>query len=130
MNTQIKAADLYGDKYWYDYTPIVEAIGNVLVRVDDNDYQGDSYVLYYEDGKYGYLNFGWGSCSGCDALQGCSSLEQVQSLIDGMVGSVQWFDSKEECLSYFKNADWEGKYSWHVAKHKSFVQQVIEKLEN
>ena len=54
-----------------DYTSILNQFGYIVIKVDDDDYQGDSRVLYegYKD-EVGYLQFGWGSCSGCDALQG------------------------------------------------------------
>ena len=68
-----------------DYQPIVDSFGNVLIQVDDADYQGDTRVLYEKDGKYGYLNFGWGSCSGCDALQACCNIEEIQELINSLV---------------------------------------------
>ena len=72
----VDAKKLYPDfeKYYSegDYDPMVNAFGNVVVRVDDDDYQGDTRVLYNNDGKIGYLVFGWGSCCCCDALQSCN----------------------------------------------------------
>jgi len=100
--------------YFYspgDYQPILEQFGNILIQVDDNDYQGDSRIFYEKDGKYGYLIFGWGSCSGCDALQGCNSYQEIQTLIDEMFDNVKWFDSLEEIQLYFKSKDWELEYS-------------------
>ena len=40
-----------GNYGWYDYQPMVEAFGNVVVQVDDDDYQGDTRVLYNNNGK-------------------------------------------------------------------------------
>lgn len=55
------------------YQPIMDSFGNIILQVDDNDYQGDSRLLYREDDRIGFLQFGWGSCSGCDSLQACHS---------------------------------------------------------
>ncbi len=94
-----------------DYSPIVEYIGKVCFEVSDGDYQGDTRVLYErEDGMFGWLNFGWGSCSGCDALQACGSYESIGTLIKGLVQDVRW-DTREGLLEFFKTHDWEGDYS-------------------
>lgn len=80
----------YGYFGVYDYGPLIESIGHeVLVKVDDDDYQGDSNVLFRRaDGAFGYLNFGWGSCSGCDALQACDSYEDLESLRNSLVAGI------------------------------------------
>lgn len=109
-----------------DYQPIINEIGNVLIQVDDNDYQGDSRVLYEKDGKYGFLIFGWGSCSGCDSLQACQNTKGIQELIDGLVNDVKWFDSLSDLQKYFSEKDWELEYSWHAEETKDFIAKVLE----
>jgi hypothetical protein len=114
--------------YWSgpsDYSPIIAEFGSILLRVDDDDYQGDSRVLYEQGGKIGYLQFGWGSCSGCDALQGCSSMDEVQKLMDELRDQVKWFDSKADALRWFQAHDWKGDYSWHDEQQKRFVSEAI-----
>lgn len=121
--------ELDRDGFFYtcgDYQPIIDSIGNVLLEVHDSDYQGDSRILYEKNGKYGYLIFGWGSCSGCDALQSCDSYDEIDELIDGLVESVKWFDSLEELKEYFRNKDWELEYSWHAIETRDFVTKVLE----
>ena len=108
-----------------DYTPIVEAFGNVAVRVDDDGYQGDTWVLYDNDGKIGYLIFGWGSCTYCDALQGCDTIEEVQELCNKLENDIRWFDTAEEALKWFNKYDWEGDWSWHCDEGKLFVREAI-----
>lgn len=115
--------------YYSDYQPILEEFGSIIIQVDDEDYQGDSRVLYKSDNRYGYLNFGWGSCSGCDALQACNNNEDVQELMDALYAGILWFDSSKDMLKYFKEKDWECEYSWHHKKTKEFVTQVIEYLK-
>ena len=52
-----------------DYSPILLSFdAEIVLAADDQDYQGDSYVLYRRGDSFGVLIFGWGSCSGCDAL--------------------------------------------------------------
>ncbi len=130
------AKEIYKDELdddWFcicDYQPMIEEIAEVVVQVDDAGYQGDSRILYRNGKKVGYLNFGWGSCSGCDALQACSDIEEVQELFEGLVNDVKWFDSKKEALEYFKNKDWELEYSWHAEEQKEFLEKAMSYLES
>ena len=100
-------------------------IGEIVLQVDDNDYQGDTRVLYKDGDRYGHLCFGWGSCSGCDALQACDNLQEVQKLFESLVTQVKWFDSKTDALAWFKGHDWEGDYSWHTEEQKEYLQKAI-----
>ena len=113
---------------WYDYQPMLDAFGKIAIQVDDDDYQGDSRLLYDENGKIGVLIFGWGSCSGCDALQACGSLEEVQELCDELQEDIKWFEDKTQALEYFTNHDWQGDYSWHSTETKEFINKCIEYL--
>lgn len=118
--------------YWYspcDYDTIVKYIGKVAVQASDDDYQGSTYVLYDDPVKgFGYLCFGWGSCSGCDALQACDSNTELAKLIQELDQSVSW-KTKEELLKYMKEHDWEGDWSYHYDSHKKFVVDAIKYLE-
>lgn len=118
----IKEEDVeYG---FYNYQPILDSFGNILCQKDEHNYQGDSWVLYEKDEQIGYLCFGWGSCSGCDALQACSSYDDVDELIIRLYNSIQWFDSVQEAYEYFTNKDWEGDYSWHIEEFQEFLKEA------
>lgn len=100
-----------------DYTPILDAIGTVILRVDDDDYQGDTRVLFSRGRReFGFLSFGWGSCSGCDALQACDSFDAIQKVVDGMEKETVWgnaeaiakhIKSRIEANTYYSSSsDW------------------------
>lgn len=126
-----RARDFFGeelDDKWFcvsSYQPIIESFGKVLIQVDDRDYSGDTRVLYEKDGKYGFLNFGWGSCSGCDALQACKNEQAVDELIDSLEQAVKWFDSLSEAAAYITSKEREYSYYSHEKEWKEFVQQVV-----
>lgn len=130
---KIDVRTLYTDDggwgWWCDYTPLIEAFGNVAIRIDDHGYQGDTRILYDNDGKIGYLIFGWGSCSGCDALQACHDYEDLQRLCDQLQDMIMWFESKDAALTYFHEHDWEGDFSWHFYETREFVDKAIAYLE-
>lgn len=128
---KINVKELYKDDCldWSDYQPMLDAFGKIAIQVDDDDYyQGDSRLLYDENGKIGLLIFGWGSCSGCDALQACCSLQEVQELCNELQEDIRWFDDKEQALEYFINHDWQGDYSWYQKETREFVNKCIEYL--
>lgn len=123
---RVDVRKLYEDDSWgwFSYDPMIEAFGDVAIRVDAGSYQGDTYVLYEDNGKFGYLTFGWGSCSGCDALQACGSLREVQRLCDSLQNSIMWFGTKAEALEWFKTHDWKGDWCWWNGVSE-FVDKVI-----
>jgi len=116
-------ADAWG---WSDYQPMLNEFGKIHVQREHGEYQGDTRVLYSdESGRYGYLCFGYGSCSGCDALQGCDTIGQVQELMDELCAAVKWYDTPALALEFFKTHDWAGDYD----SDDEFVQQCITYLQ-
>ena len=127
MGNRIDVKKIYDPNekwFWVDYDPMLKAFGKIVIQVDDHDYQGDSRLLYDEYGRIGYLMFGWGSCSGCDALQACDTIDEVQELCDELQDSIKWFDDKKSALEWFENHDWEGDFSYHDENTKKFIQMA------
>ena len=111
-----------------DYNVLLDLFEfKILLQVDDKDYQGDSRVLFYDEKthKFGFLVFGWGSCSGCDSLQACHSVEQVDELQEQIFNDITWFDSADKLLYYFKTKDWELEYCYHdEGEFKIFLEKA------
>jgi hypothetical protein len=108
----------------YDYIPLLESFRvPIAIIVEQNDYQGDSWVLFHnpKNNRFGYLCFGWGSCSGCDALQGCTSTEELRDLQQNLYNDVIWFNSINEVNQFFNTHDWEGDYAWSYEEFKQFI---------
>jgi hypothetical protein len=114
--------------YFCSYQPMIDSWGEVLVQVDDHDYQGDTRVLLKKGKKIGLITFGWGSCSGCDALQACSNYRDLQNLYDVLESNIKWMTPKES-LKYFREHDWKGDYGWHTTGRDQFVKEAIVVLE-
>jgi hypothetical protein len=112
-----------------NYTPLIESMGyKTLLQVDDPAYEGDSRLVLQDDERYGILIFGWGSCSGCDALQACRTMKDIEGLRTEIHNSIKWFESKSECLQYVNNHDWEGDFCWHAEETRQFVAKAKELL--
>ena len=103
--------EIYGDTcYFGDYDRLLKSFNyNILIQVDDKDYQGDSRLLFHdkEKDRYGFLTFGWGSCSGCDALEACNSLQDVELLRTQLANSISWFDTAMGAYLYALEKDWD-----------------------
>ncbi len=118
--------------YFYgpcDYNPIVKHFGKVILQWDQKSYQGDTGAILKKGNQFGYLNFGWGSCSGCDALQACNNFADIDKLIEHLETQIQWFDSLQDLKDYFAKTDWEAKYCWGEPEFREFVKNV-QKLED
>lgn len=112
------------DRY-QGYDELLESLEyEILVKVDDEDWQGDSRLLLKDGDRYGILIFGWGSCSGCDALYGASSIEEVEELRNQLNDSIHWEPNKETLLAYMNYKDWELDFSFHQEETKQFIEEV------
>ncbi len=121
----------YGFDEPWDYTPIIEALGHPLIRTDEDGYCGDTFVLLRSkenENLYGYLTFGWGSCSGCDELQACNSYAELQELIDRFENDVKW-DTAPNLYKYFLTHDWNGDWVGHSSTFKEFYSQAVRELQ-
>lgn len=125
------AAEIYPDHQYgpgrWDYGPLLESFGPVLLRVDDDDYHGNSGVLYRDGDWYGLVIFGWGSCSGCDALYACNTYDEVDAFIRELHSQVRWMRGPE-MLRYFQTHNWEGDYSYHAEETRRSVKEGTEIL--
>ena len=120
---------VFEDNY-YHYDGLLESFGyEKLLQVDDNDYQGDSRLLYRDGDRYGFLSFGWGSCSGCDALQACCDLKEVDELRQQLFGQIIWKDNKAEMRDFLANRDWEAQWCGNRKETKEFVAKALELLK-
>lgn len=119
----------FSSDYW-NYEELLASMGyEIVLQVDDKDYQGDSRVLYRDGDRYGLLIFGWGSCSGCDALYACDKLEEVETLRTDLHNQIIWRDNQSEMREFIANRDWEAQYSYHAEETRDFVAKALELLK-
>lgn len=112
------------------YEELLDSIGyNRAVQEDSWGYQGDSLVMFIDGERIGYLCYGWGSCSVCDALQGCYTYEEFDNLRNLLHNSIIWQDSEEAFVNFLDTHDWEGDYIWHTGVVADFIKRCKEYLE-
>lgn len=115
-------------KAGYDvtYEGLVElGAGAVIVKEMIGDYQGDYHFLVKDGEKYAHVVTGYGSCSGCDALQDCEdSFSEMAELGNAICDSVVW-KSQEEMMKHIEEHDVGGSwYGQEKEQWASFQQQV------
>ena len=108
-------------EYGVDYGQIVNSWGyEVLDLSMTGSYQGDYEALLRDkDGRYGIVVFGYGSCSGCDALQAVEpwgddgDWTAVIELRDSLARDVRWFDTATDAATWIDTAlDSDGSNWW------------------
>lgn len=84
---------------------LVGTFAQILLKVDD--YQGDSRLLLHDMGRFGLLFFGWGSCSGCDALEAASgNRDHLRELRDDLAHKTHWEGSPQALMAHIERKDW------------------------
>jgi hypothetical protein len=84
------------------YRQILDWCGSVWFSADEGSYQGDLYVVLTKqrmvDGEWrqqwGVAIIGYGSCSGCDALEGAMDDGRAETLqlVKDIANNIRWFD--------------------------------------
>lgn len=111
------------------YLELVATMGVDVVKHETiGSYQGDYLLIVKEGGSYGYLEFGYGSCSGCDALQACSSMEDVAALRQRLYESIQWGPSAAALAQWMKDRDWESQWVWHESEAATWIREAAKML--
>ena len=112
------------------YNSLIESFEVQVVNENSSDdYQGSSWYLLRDNNRFGYLSFGWGSCSGCDALEACSNVEEAIQLRDELWQSITWFDSSNEARKFFNQHDWEADSSFREENFKQFIEDCKNALD-
>lgn len=85
-----------------DYrTLLEERVGEILLWADFGYYQGDYVAIVGSKERMGFVVIGYGSCSGCDALEACGYGDEpdyqknVDELMDSIVESIFWGTPQE-----------------------------------
>jgi len=114
-----------------NYNHIVESMDvEILFEKMEGDYQGDAqYILRNPKGEYGLLTFGYGSCSGCDAFEGCSNLLEYSELRDSLNNQILWYRTATELYEFIRNRDWETQAVYHTYLGKDFVVESLEYIK-
>jgi hypothetical protein len=101
----------------------------VVLEDEEGDYQGTSYLLVRKGGQWGLLIYGWGSCSGCDALADCNDFRgDVVELRDQLYNSITW-GTAAEMREHIATRDWSLDWVGHEETFLKFRTDALTELE-
>jgi len=102
--------------------------GTVLTKADiGNGYQGDHLFLVKKGDEYARIVTGYGTCSGCDALYGCESWNELVKLVLEIRDGAIWHDKAgmiEDLHKHDAEGSWYGAKqiaSWNAFKRKALA---------
>ena len=110
----------------------VELIKNAGLDIVDylcmGDYQGDLLIIVKKENQFGMISTGYGSCSGCDALQSCDdNPKKLKALQKRLCNGVIWKDITS-FIKHLRTKEWQNEYYYGEQELPQFVDNVIEKL--
>lgn len=110
------------------YHTLIESTGVEIVDAEsDNDYSGDTYMLVKEGERYGWLVFGWGSCSGCDAFAACETLSDLDNLRQQLYANIEW-GTLSEVVAFAHNAHDVGRFYADASAFKTMLDKLDTRL--
>lgn len=96
----------------------------VLLEASDADYQGDTDLLLVVPGsRFGYLGYGWGSCSGCDSYEACTTPADFAGLRDELTGKIHWEQTPLAMALWLTRRDWQLQYGGD--RSRQFVDRAV-----
>lgn len=113
----------------WSYSDLIDAMQvQIIHQVNQGAYEGETYVLIRDGDRYGLLIFGWGSCSGCDALEACVTIEEATDLLLKLWNDIHWESSSDDMLTYMSTKDWDLEWLGQEPAGRKFVTESIGKL--
>lgn len=129
--------------YDLDYEHMVKAWGWDVLSFDTvGDYQGDHLVLLADGDRRGFCMIGYGSCSGCDALEAARPYDysdmpapdwsDVVALYDQLKASVHWESDGPALAAWIEHqiaTEGEGTdWYWYSSKVVAGARRYVEVL--
>lgn len=119
-----------GIDYFYpseSYDSMVGSVGTIIKNWDLGYYQGDYIYLLKNSDKIGFTVIGYGSCSGCDALEGCENQEEVDELKESIIKGIFW-GTAEEVKSYI-TSDNANRWYFNDDEWKNIRPEILQAIE-
>ena len=112
------------------YAELINAFGYEVVSVKDSgDYQGDYFYILRNGSSFGWLVFGYGSCSGCDSMQACNTPAEVLDLAMRLENNIIWHEDAAGLKDYLENKDHEGEFYGYRSSWPEMVEEMIIEME-
>ena len=128
----------WADEYGASYGRMVESWGfKVLNFSTVGSYQGDHLVLLADGARRGFLVIGYGSCSGCDALQAAepwgydddeADWTDLVKLSDQLRDEIEWRDSGADMAAYLSGLDPANAWWLHEDESPAIIRRYVSEV--
>lgn len=108
------------------YDSLVASAGTIIKYWNIGDWQGDYVYLLRNGDRFGFTVVAYGSCSYCDALEGCDSQEEVDELKESIVNGIFW-GTAEEVEAYAIKED-ANRWYYHEHEWKTIKRELKAEL--
>lgn len=108
------------------YDQIVATQGEVIKDWVIGHWQGDYVYLLKNKDLYSLVVVGYGSCTGCDALQSCNNDQEFNELYEDIIRRIVW-GTKQDMLNDLNNEE-NNRWYYHEDEWVDIRKDVIEIL--
>lgn len=108
---------------WSEYAEEIFGDWDVIWDNSQADYQGSVEFLAHKDGKFGYLSYSYGSCSGCDSWEDMEA-EKVREEFQRM---AEFFEDVHALKKFADQVNYDKGFKEAIA-HWIFLAQLEEEL--
>lgn len=113
---------------YYHYENLIKATGcDIIDSLYMGNYEDDLLMVVSKNYKFGLLVTGYGSCSGCDALQGCVTNTERTELAVELYNKIMWKEPGE-IIDYLEDKDWSAEYYGQQKGLSEFIKKVKEEV--
>lgn len=121
--------DEHDFRFGASYDQLIESMEvEEVLRVDEVDYQGSSWVIVKQGDRYGLLVYGWGLCSGCDAAAAARTKAAAEELRDDLWSGIVWRESAAELADYIETEDKDLKWYGNCREYPRFRSDALRML--
>ena len=115
------------DGKYINYTDIIGSFGTLIEEADGGNYHGDMVFVVENSGQFGFGEFGYGSCSHCDALEAAYDSDDEKASVRNDIGrTINWFDSIGQGVAYMKEV---GDGRWTAGLWREVFEKIASKAE-
>lgn len=111
---------------WNEYTEEMFYNWDIVWEASVNDYQGSVEFLALKDGKFAYMVYNYGSCSGCDSWEG----EPEEQIRRDFANMVELFDDHLDLSAWANQTNHTGILEYLKEHKDKFDKQFIHDFEN
>jgi hypothetical protein len=120
------------------YSDIVADWGyEILASKTFGEWQGDYVYLLSHSGRVGVAIIGYGSCSGCDALEGTDTgrgqipwreYQPIMDLSRSLRESIRWFAEPDDVLAWLESSKAENNWWYYDEEIATYVRSYMQSL--